>query len=168
MTCRYRKALAQGISYYEKIIEEDTKLLKTFGLFPTSLDNGVRFTKGEKKRIHPWDLYEVSAKVWNVFRPLLEELVDLRDKCAALRSENERLKAEVERLRMEAKSGRPTIASGTDTNGRKNGERAAKRNGDGGGPSSLSPRPFSSSALHTPSPGAASQPSLDAAAALST
>lgn len=78
---RYRVALAKGRNEYEKAIQDDSDLLKAFGMMMTSTDGGVHFIKEKAKggRINPWDLMSVNFQMWDWLRPLLLELKDRRE-----------------------------------------------------------------------------------------
>ena len=75
---RYASALARGRREYEKLVQEDTELLKTFGLRLLSVEGGgIRAAIESELRgnkINPWNVVEVNPKAWNWVRPLLVRL----------------------------------------------------------------------------------------------
>jgi hypothetical protein len=82
---RYKLAMAQGKQSYEKAIEEDQALLGEFGMGLLSVQNGPRVVikrllRGD--RINPWDVLQINAKLWGWLRPLLIELIQLRQEKA--------------------------------------------------------------------------------------
>lgn len=82
MADRYRMALARGQEAYEKAIDEDTELLKHFGLRLLSVQGGVRAAVESElkgKRIDPWNVLEISTKTWGWLRPFLVELKHKRE-----------------------------------------------------------------------------------------
>jgi hypothetical protein len=74
-------ALARGQREYERAVEEDTELLRGFGLRLLSVQGGVRAAvESELKgsRIDPWNVMEINTKTWTWLRPLLVELSETR------------------------------------------------------------------------------------------
>jgi hypothetical protein len=78
---RYRVALALGRDAYEAAVNEDVKLLENFGLKLLSVDECVRAAVISELRgntVHPWNVIEISTKVWDWLRPLLLQLRELK------------------------------------------------------------------------------------------
>ena len=81
MISRYMKARAQGKEEYTRVLEEDQRLLDTFGVGLLSAENSLRVVIKKKlrgSRINPWDVIEVGPALWEWLRPLLVELRELR------------------------------------------------------------------------------------------
>ena len=81
MADRYRMAQAKGKRHFQAAVEEDTRLLASFGLGLLSVSNGLRVVRKKSlrgDRVNPWDVIEVNARFWRWLRPLLIELHDLR------------------------------------------------------------------------------------------
>lgn len=75
---RYATALARGRREYECLVEEDSQLLKKYGLRLLSVEGGgIRAAvEGELRgsKINPWNVIEINLKAWNWIRPLLLRL----------------------------------------------------------------------------------------------
>ena len=81
MIHRYSIALAQGRSVYERLFEEDRRLLDGLGLGLLSVDNTVRVVVKKKLRgdkINAWDVTEIGPSTWEWLHPLLVELQERR------------------------------------------------------------------------------------------
>lgn len=81
MADRYRMAQAKGKRHFQAVVEEDTRLLASFGLGLLSVNNGLRVVVKKSlrgDRVNPWDVIEVNARFWRWLRPLLVELSELR------------------------------------------------------------------------------------------
>tara|TARA_Y100000310_G_scaffold60141_1_gene55497 strand:- start:680 stop:1078 length:399 start_codon:yes stop_codon:yes gene_type:complete len=79
--CRYKKARALGKDFFQRAVEEDQELLGALGLGLLSVDNGLRVILKDSirgERVNPWDVIEVSPRLWGWLRPLLLELMKLR------------------------------------------------------------------------------------------
>lgn len=72
---RYHAAMATGgRQAYEAAIDEDVELLKHYGLRLTSVDGCIRaavVSELKGKQVHPWNMVEISMKVWCWLRPIL-------------------------------------------------------------------------------------------------
>jgi hypothetical protein len=83
MSNRYRIALAMGRDAYKAAVDEDAELLEYYGMKLLSVEDSVRAAVNSELRgskvIHPWNVVEISMKVWNWVRPLLVRLRDLEE-----------------------------------------------------------------------------------------
>ena len=82
MISRYNLAAAKGKRYLEEAIEEDKVLLDSFGLGLLSVEEGLQLVNKKEvrgSRVNPWDVQQVSGRVWKWLRPLLVELRELRE-----------------------------------------------------------------------------------------
>ena len=86
MLCRYKKARALGRENFERALQEDQELLDGFGMGLLSVNSGVRVVLKKSLRggkINPWDVIEMSPRLWGWLRPLLVELAQRRVSDAA-------------------------------------------------------------------------------------
>lgn len=82
MISRYNLAAAKGKRYLEEAIAEDKALLETFDLGLLSVEEGLHFVSKKEvrgSRVNPWDVQQISGRVWKWLRPLLVELKELRE-----------------------------------------------------------------------------------------
>lgn len=77
MVSRYNIARAQGRDFFQRVFDEDKKLLDSFGIGLLSVDSAVRVYVKKKIRgdkINVWDVTEIGPSTWEWLHPLLQEL----------------------------------------------------------------------------------------------